>query len=209
MSQDLANSATQEFMDNLSAQPYYQTEVEFDNRFKGVLGTPMLFDEWKQGAVQFKSGQSFTGQFNYDLYEDQLVYAHRGKQSYTVKKAQVQSFQIEDGFYLWRSDYGYLQRLNEGEVLLLAKRKKRLRKASLATAYSTNQDYDRFIEESQYFLEIEGEAPIKAPKNLSGFYKLFPQHKAAIKDFYKEHRLFLQRESDLTELAKFCSNLSN
>jgi hypothetical protein len=209
ISQDLANTVTQQFMDNLSSQPYYQTELEFDNRFKGVLGTPLWFDDWKQGKLQLESGESFEGLFNYDAYEDQLIYAHEGKKTYTVKKSKVSNLQIAGSYYLRRPNYGYLQRLTQGSTLLLAKRAKRLRKASLSSTYSTNQDYHRFIDESEYFLEINGGLPIKAPKTVSGFIKLFPQHKTTLKEFAKEHRLFLQRESDLVELTRFCNSLAN
>jgi len=208
MAQELTTTAAQEFMDNLSNQQYFQTEVEFDNRFKGVQGNPYLFEDWQGGQVILNDGKSFNGELKYDMYEDILIYG-KNKKGYTVKSDKVSSFTLKELFFVFRTDHGYLQRLNEGKVLLLAKRSKRLRKASLATAYSTNQDYHQFIEEVEYLLELEGTNADKCPKNVGGFVKIFPQHKNEIKSFARQHRLFLQRESDLIEMVKYCNQLMN
>ncbi len=66
-------SVTDEII-NLSSGGYYSTAVQFDNRYKGVVGSPFLWDEWSEGTL-YLTDSTIVGtplKYKFDAYSNEI-----------------------------------------------------------------------------------------------------------------------------------------
>ncbi len=208
LAQEMTTTAGQEFMDNLTSQNYFQTEMVFDDSFKGTQGSPYFNNDWQSGTFVLDDGRNIKGEMLYDMVEDQLIIKRGKRTGFKLVKRQIRSFNINQLQFVNNGEsLGFLQVMSEGPVTLYAKRGKRIREADKESVYSTNQDYHQYLDQNRYYLELQDGSLIKCPASVGGVIKLFPNHKLAIKKFARSEQLFLREERDLRKLIQHCQHL--
>jgi len=169
----------------------------FDNRYAGVKGGSMVFEDFVYGNVNMTNGERAEGQeLNYDVITKELIVRSRiYKRVLAVRRDLVNYFELIDSkgdtlVFKKITDKGYHHAIYEGQnVKMYMQYTKQLVKASYGGAYNANaKNYDEFVEVNSFMISSNGE-PIEEIKPVrKALEKKFPEKKEAIQVYFKEHK---------------------
>ncbi len=136
----------------------------YDERYKGVKGTPFLQDEWAEGSI-YMANQIFSGlALKYDIYKQQLWVKSNDKvmvvSGYDLSKFELLVFQEQPRTFSKLKSSSrdvFYEVLEEGTFTLLKLHEKTFQKANYEGAFTVNNKYDEFRYKHRYFvLTTEG-----------------------------------------------------
>ena len=196
----------------------------FDERYEGVQGTPLLFEQWTPGKVITRDGQVFANaQLKYDLYQDEIVVKHPYDHAVIPDKRTIDRFSMAaapsgDSLHFIRVDYlpdnrkfppnQFAQVLygslsDRDSSTLLAVHTKKLIKANYEGAYSANRPYDEFGQTmTSYYLVKPNGKSYRFKPTVKSVRRLLKDKKGAVNQFLTEETIDPNNPHDLVRLVK-------
>jgi hypothetical protein len=185
----------------------------FDNRFKGVVGTPTYLETYKRGLIQATSGKWFTNDsVNYDAYNDDLLVKRLGAEA-IVSKGMVKQFVLldKDSIRFVRKELPdgkitFVRVIVDDHVRLLAREIKLVSEPTNSGAYSSGRSHREFESKTIFLVETEsGLAEIRTKKDLS---TAFQSRQSEADAFIKKHKINIKKEQDMRDLVQYINKLS-
>lgn len=178
----------------------------FDNRYTGVKGTSTIFEDFVYGNVNMKDGEKALGQeLNYDAMTRELIVRSRiYKRILAVRYDLVESFELitsvgDTLLFKKVMPRGFSQKIYEGEKInMYLNYGKVIIKASYGGAYNANaKNYDEFADQNLYIMKVDGGALEEIKPSRKAFEKRFPEKKAVIQAYFKEHKPDLDKYNEM------------
>lgn len=166
------------------------TVKAFDNRYEGVQGTHLFFDEFTLGTVMLRNTLYRDVWLNYDAVNDLVLIKKDIKSdAFELRKDMVSEFTLSDNDQLYHfirltsdSGFKYLLELFSGNISVYCKASKVLQRAEIGGAYNTSdKKYDQFSLQTEFFLRTDaGLTEFNFTKR--GLTKLFPEKEKKISE---------------------------
>lgn len=196
-----------------------QVVRQFDSRYQGIKGTPLLWDDYVSGTIKFKDGRTFRVSYvNFDLVDDSFVYKSSRNDKVLVLK-NVEYFRTDSvsckGIFCFLKFFalsaqtapsGYFSVIAEGKNTFLCKLYKTILKADYKGAYSAGQNADRFVEERQFFM-VDSIGTVRRFKpSQKSISELFFKNRDVVKRLVNEKNYNLKNDTDLKKLLESLTN---
>lgn len=193
----------------------------FDNRYEGIQGSPMLFDDWMSGTIQFVSQDTFTAPItlNIELVRQVVVVKLRDGSmgemgAMNIKAVQVGQDSKKDAkTYIVAKENEvegvksvrpkFYEALHLGAFNFLKETRKEFRKADFKGPYSADRRYDEFLTEEHYWLQVPGQAYEKVRTRKRDIEKTLSAYEDQVAALSKEHKLNLNKAEDIATLLEF------
>jgi hypothetical protein len=183
----------------------------FDNRYKGMKGTPMLLENYVPARIIMLSGMKVKhDKVNFDSYNNELMVIQNGIES-VVSMALVSHFILEptspDTLFFEKVEdvdakTRFFQRLYAGKNLSFVKKHfKELIAPNNTGAYSAGREYAELVPEQTYFLKIGKE--LKPFKNKKTFLQQLPGNHENAEQFIKNEKVDFKNEQSIMRLVEF------
>jgi len=217
----------------VSAQNRQIVEAASGDDLSQKVSTQMqfLFPEFTNGDVFYK-GHKGSGMLNYNMLLGEMQFLENNQIKALANARDVVVMKIDNRRFYPFNDKEFTEELfSTGKYQLRVRRKGNVAQHSKKGAYgmdsstssitsyssisSDNRQYDLTVAEKvlitlNYFYYLVGpNGKYILIKNAKTFTKQFPQYRAQIDDFVKEHKIRFDNEEDLKTLLKFCSNFGN
>ncbi len=183
-----------------------------------IRGTPYLFEEFHDGTLYFTNRTKMSGlQINYDCTKREILFSWEGK-NYSTGRDDIEYFAIlpdqTDSILLFQriflpqaKEREYLEILYDSHSYLYKRYLKDYREAQVKSPYHVARDYDEYIDESEYFVKLEGSDIQFLKPQKKAVLKIFPDHTDDLEKFIKEENINFKDETDLVRLIKFYDDL--
>jgi hypothetical protein len=116
----------------------------FDERYEGVRGSPLLYEEWRDGHVVFEDGRelSYEKLFNIDATTGELLIVLPSNNIVALPSTRIHSVSkiLDSPMYLARV-------YSCGDITLYYAPLKKFKAADYKGAYSPDRRYDEYIDE--------------------------------------------------------------
>lgn len=176
-------------------------------------GSPYLQDDFIMGEIFANDGKAPRIMLRYNIYEDHMefqqgetFYALKPEKSVDKVRLGVQVFVVEEYPYKGKSKVGYLQRLDSGKVILLAKKGIDLSEAQQPSAMKYTITPAKFSRTADiYYYRIGNE--IMKVESVKKIIASLPDHQEEVSKFVKENSVSVKDEGELTKLFKFYNSL--
>lgn len=185
----------------------------FDNRFKGIEGSPLLFDKYLSGKIFFNNGISVQNKrMNYDAYTQELIIERENKE-FLIDSKLIKEFHIyKDGdtlfFEKFTNDKGKLifyQSLWNRKINLFIFHSKTVLQPTNTGAYSSGKIYSQFEQAASYYYRTPA-GKSQLIKNKKSVLNLFRSHQDVIENFIKENDTNFNKEEDLIKLFSYINS---
>lgn len=178
--------------------------VGFDDRYEGVKGTPLLYDDWMVGDLYlFNKTLIKSLKLNLNVYEQSLYYLSTdNEQTLAVPNNKIQEIHVfvdgntsifrkfsPDQFEKKTDPDQFFEVLASGKYTFLKLSKKLFKEADYKGAYSADRRYDEFVSSTSYYLTNQEGIFIKLKPSIKSLGKLFPDQKDQIKEIAKNSGL--------------------
>lgn len=190
---------------NISAianvSPLSPGAVGFDDRYEGVKGTPLLYNDWVEGNLFLKDNAWVRNiKMNLDVHDNYIyLLSPEDEQIFTLSNEEINEIHIfsEGGTILFRKflpeqfdkkiDPDLLfEVLAQGEYTFLKLSKKLFREADYQGAYSADRRYDEFLLSTSHYLTNSDGLFEKIKLTEKALCKLLPDQKARIREIVKK-----------------------
>ena len=174
--------------------------VGFDDRYEGVKGTPLMFEDWITGDL-FLTNKTWIKnlKINLNLYEKSIYYlSPANDQTLAVSNDKVDEIHVfldgnalifrkflPDQFDKKIDPDQFFELLAQGEYTFLKLSKKLFKEADYQGAYSADRRYDEFVLSTSYYLTNNNGLFEKIKLTEKALCKLFPDQKSRIKEIVK------------------------
>jgi hypothetical protein len=204
-------------LENYIAMGDIQVISTFDDRYQGVKGSPLVFEDWTEGYVLFndkpEEEEVKTFKMNIDMYQNILYVTlyngaigtlpskHVSSVHFKTKDGEEQVFkpfirkEVEGSNFPGRS---YYEVIHQGNILLLKHHRKIFKEADYKGAYNTDVRYDEYQNEKRYFISFDGQIFEKIKLKSKYLEKAMPKYD--IKALSKKEKLNLSKEEDIKKL---------
>lgn len=194
---------------------------DFDNRYEGVRGTPMLFESLKEAVIQFRDGNKQKIPVNLDLYNREILIKQRNSNDMMyLDKKYITSVTFGDpsvgaaivyAMFPLAGKIDFFQTLVADTVGLYLRPRKILEKADFngqtAGAYNTGKRYDEFVDANTYFIRTRNGEMTEVKPTKAAVLKVFPQQEAVIEKYIKSNKLNLKDQQDLITVIQYINTL--
>ena len=202
--------------------PKNNTIQTFDNRFKGIKGSPYLYDHWLKGTLVTTAGDIYQDiELKYQMVEEEILIKNLKGQLVRLTKEQVSEFYIHDDAVTYafmvfpipnsknQQKLMYCQIVTDGAVQILIRRRKYYVPANRDNFSYNDQTYDeyKFKKDVVYLRKKEDKMPIKYTRSRKALFQFLGSHEDELKDFIKANQLILADISDLMELINYFNEL--
>ncbi|WP_318310256.1 hypothetical protein [Flagellimonas crocea] len=188
----------------------FQT-TSVDSKTLKAEGSPYFDDNFKYGQILVNGEVKTAGNLRYNAANSELE-LQKGKNEYSaVLKRNYISAKIDNKLYKLfpyvdesneeTTRIGYFTPLNEGEVKLLYKPEKTLRRGKTGATNYDRTVPPRFIDISSYYIQKGDEPAEKIYLRKKFFYDMLGKEK--IKDFIKDNNLRLNKEEDAIQVVHY------
>lgn len=214
--QSTVNAFTEQDLRNLGNITPYSTGVTgFDNRYEGVKGSPLWFEDWQTGflTVQGKGKLAKSLPLQLDVYNQIVYFRLEDKVNGSLPAKSIQSIAMENG-ETWQSfpealveaqkseKWKFYRVLHNQNYLLLKCGEKILKKADYQGAYSPDRRYDEFITEESYYFSADRSSFEKIRLKKKQLLKLFPDREKQVNDLLEKNNWDIETESGLISLLQ-------
>lgn len=190
----------------------FQTK-EIDLSSLKTEGSPYFEEEFKRGTVYMDGQKKIIGNMRYNAFNSEIE-LQRGKSEYTaILKRNNISVKIANETYEllpYHDDInnntrtGYFVPMNQGEVSLLYKPEKKLRRGRTAATNYDRTVPPRYIDVSSYYLRKGDEPATKIYLRKKYFYNVLGKEK--VQDYVKKNNLRLNNVEDVITLLQYYSD---
>lgn len=194
-----------------------------DNRYEGVRGNPFLSEDWQKGTIKLASKDDFGQEvlLMLNLFEQVLYFRLTNGFASSLPSSTLHAFRIytsPEQFDLFRvypeaviegtnnPKLKFYEVLFEGPFVLLKQHAKTFRAADYKAAYSTNQRYDEFADQSSLWLQEKGKDFVKIKLKRKAIEQALPEYADLIREVMKSEKISLNQEEDLVRLLEGVAN---
>jgi hypothetical protein len=204
--------------------------VRTDLSAQGSTGTKIpqfLFPAFEKSTVLFKSGATSTGDFNYNMVDEEMIYAEKGIYKVPQKPEDIDTVYIQNRKFVGIGPAFY-EVIVKGKADFFIQHKGKYSSVGTATAYgmtshtnattttniarSGNQvrnldipDNVQVMPVNVYWARVNGEMfKFTSQKQ---FLKIFPVYEAELKGYIKNNKLDIDIPADLFKLGKYCNEI--
>ena len=166
---DVAGESAYQNLESLATGQPMRT---FDNRYKGVTGTPFLYESWVQAILITNRDVEFKVPSKLNLYDDEVLSQRASnKDQLALDSRFVKSIKFildttnrhfvnlglkgENPDLDNIKDVGFFEVLWDGETKLYAKRIKIFKQADFKGAYSARKTSDQFFDDNRYYYKLK------------------------------------------------------
>lgn len=188
----------------------------FDNRFKGIEGSPYLLNAWKEGQIISHEGSVYNDiMIRYNIEKDILSIASNEGGTITIPRETIAEFTLKDQYETFRflaiedpaeptESPMFCQILEEGPVQVLVQRRKSFVPGSsnLAFGGQTNSQYK--FHQNRYFVRkrVSGET-FKVGRLNGKMFKFLGDNQKEMKDISRDRQWFVSDPEQLVMLIRF------
>lgn len=188
----------------------------FDNRFKGIEGSPYLLNTWKEGQVITKEGSIFNDvMIRYNIEQDVLAIASNEGGTITLPRESIAEFTLSDQYDSFRflaiedpTDPAardlFCQILEEGPVQVLIQRRKYFVPGSATIAFGNQESSQYKYHQDRYFLRKRGNGETFKVGRLNGkAFKFLGENQKEMKEISRDRQWFVTDQEQLIMLIRF------
>ena len=190
--------------------------VGFDTRYKGVKGSPLLFDTLQISYLKISQQDKYIEiQSNIDVVSNSIICLHpKTKQLISVPGYKINELIIrnEDTDMIFRTmsnenlkmksgEYIFYQVLNDDAYKLIKVPSKDFIEADYKQAYSPGRNYDEFVTEYKYYILSPDGNINQCQLSAKSVSKIFPSKKELIKK-KAEEKAYTDKELMVIEILK-------
>lgn len=172
----------------------------FDDRYEGVKGTPLRYDDWMEGNLFLKDNRWARNiKMNLDIHDGFLyILTPENGQIFTLSNEEINEVHLfSEGETILFQKFSpeqfekkidpdqLFEVLAQGEYTFLKLSKKLFREANYQQAYSPDRRYDEFILSTSYFLANSAGLLEKIKLTEKALCKLLPDQKSRIREIVK------------------------
>lgn len=188
----------------------------FDNRFKGIEGSPYLLNAWKEGQVISHEGNVYNDiMIRYNIEKDVLSIASNEGGAITIPRETIAEFTLRDEYETFRflaienpaeptGSPMFCQILEEGPVQVLVQRRKSFVPGSsnLAFGGQTNSQYK--FHQNRYFVRKRTNGGTFKVGRLNGkMFKFLGDNQKEMKEIARDRQWFVSDPEQLVMLIRF------
>lgn len=190
--------------------------IGFDTRYKGVLGSPMLFDTLLISYLKISQQDKYIEiQSNIDLVTNSVICVHpKTKMLISIPGNKINELIIrnEDNDMIFRTmsnenlkmksgEYIFYQVLNDDVYKLIKVPSKDFIEANYKQAYSPGRNYDEFVTVYKYFILSPNGNIDQCQLSAKSVSKIFPDKKELIKK-KAEEKTYTDKELMVIDILK-------
>lgn len=190
--------------------------IGFDTRYKGVKGSPMLFDTLLVSYLKIsKQDKYIEVPSNIDLVSNSVICMHpKTKQLISIPGNKINELIIrnENNDMIFRTmsnefinkksgEHIFYQVLNDDKYKLIKVPSKDFIEANYKQAYSPGRGYDEFVTIYKYYIISPDGNINQCQLSEKSIIKIFPDKKEMIKNMTKE-KTFTDKEAMVIEILK-------
>jgi|SRR5574344_65114 hypothetical protein len=192
-----------------------------------------LFDDFIDGIVFFKDGTKSYARLNYNTVIDEMQFLDAQNNIMAIGNCnEIELITIRDQNFYYISGRAFGQLIVNGNIKLLALRHTECKvdsskpgaygQPSETTAISNiNKDspvfgnyktMERYKDIKYKIIDeflIEKRGKFHIIKNIKTLFKIFPEYKNEINNYFEKNKIEITKEQDLINLINFCNNLYN
>ncbi|MBC6611240.1 hypothetical protein H8B15_09915 [Hymenobacter sp. BT507] len=206
-----ADNRTQDAINAYSEHNNYYT---FDNRYKGLKGSPFILPKWSKGDIEMSDSKIIKSiPVRIDAYNKAVLVKKGNGDSIALDDRRIKSVTLYDE-QLKNGDYVVVNRVfkqipaaselemgsvyfeelfNSNGIALLKNNKKVLKKASGGSAYNSGNLYDEIIDKEEYFIYRNNKImPVKLSEK--SFEKAMPNLMEKIKHYSLQRDLRSEKD---------------
>lgn len=186
----------------------------FDNRFKGMDGSPLLFAKYLPGIITMTGGKTVKhDQVNFDAYANELLVMRNGVET-VVAKSMITGFLLMHNFdslnfVIVRDGEGkvFMREVVIAEIGLFEKSYKSVKQPNNTGAYSSGNTYGEFIDEKDYYWKAMDNDVAHLIKNKKMFLADFSEIEKELSAYLKENKVSFKKEEDLIALIAYTNRM--
>ena len=187
---------------------------------EGTRGDYYLNDQWQEGFITLKSGQTFQKYpLKYDIENDMLeiragdeVKILRGERvaSFTWKEAVSQ----QEDRYINSHDYrlegtpliGFFQVLVEGKVMLFSRMEAQVKEPTYVQGLDVGKRYSEVVKKEVFYLSDEHKS-LRQVSSKKDVWEFVGQQQGQVKQYMKDQKLSVTHKQDLSLIVSFINQL--
>lgn len=198
--------------------------VEFHNpdlstrqsEYYKVVGTPYLWEDFREGKLLTKDHQVFPGMYRYNIHDQEMEFRLDGI-IYEVKdKLNIDTLIIDGHRFIYllaqnkKKDVqgAFYEVLQSGECLLLARKRVELIPGRTRQAYAEPRP-PHFTRMPDFYYLQKG---VRAPQRITGrkvIREYLSEKDAEIRNFMKQRKVSVRKPEKLAEVVEFYNNLTD
>ena len=181
---------------------------------KETIGSPYLNETFVPGDAYTFSTKFTDVPMRYNIHNDHIEFKQNSQTYILDPEPRVnkvtfdnKTFVVLKYEYKGKGKFGYLQLLDSGKVMLLAKKMVLYREEQAPKALESSSTPAQFTNiPDLYFYKIEN-GDVMRIENLKQMTESFPNQKDALSQFIKKEKISVKKEADLIKLIKYYNSL--
>jgi len=223
--QELSGVEMQQTLNALGAPPSPTSNNvvrTFDNRFKGVRGTPFLLPDWTSGKIIEDVDDTVKNvKLHYDVVEQDLWVENNMGYRLIINKDKIKGFIISDEssdrIFITHADPDnsdkstiFMEVLEKGVATLLCKRRKYYVPADRTSSAYNHHPYDEYREgKTAYYLSLAGDSTLhKIAPRKGKILKTLGEHTQELKQYIKDQAYYIIEEPQIEAIVRHYNLLS-
>jgi hypothetical protein len=193
----------------------------------GLKIPQFLFPSFEKSTVLLKSGVTITGDFNYNMVDEEMIFTENGIYKVPQKPEDIDTVYIQNRKFV-RAENVFYEVIVKGKVDLFIQHKSKYSSVGTPTAYgmtsqtnavtSTNiartgnqvrsldiPDNVQVTPVNVYWARTNGQ--MYKFTSQKQFLKIFPEHEADLKGYIKSNKLDIDIPADLQRLGRYCNEI--
>lgn len=188
----------------------------FDNRFKGIEGSPYLLNTWKEAQIITHDGSVFNDiMIRYNIEEDILSIASNEGGTITLPRENIAEFTLSDQYDTFRflaikdpADPAgrdiFCQILEEGPVQVLIQRRKYFVPGSASLAFGSQENAQYKYHQDRYYVRKHASGETLKVGRLNGkMFKFLGDNQKEMKEISRDREWFVTDPEQLVMLIRF------
>ncbi len=220
----LTGNGAQQNLDILGSTNMSTTVQTFDERYKGVKGTPFFLAQWGKANLLVQDKYEYQQvDLKYNVFDNNLLYRKPNGNLIILDLHQVNSFTLTDTLGLKTYSFKRLKDvsghdaktvnqffaiLHEGTKSQLALLPvKSMVKADYQGSYSANRAYDELVDEPVYFFVDANKVMQRVKLNKKTLLKLLSDKQAQINTYITSQRIDASKEEGWVKTLAYYESL--
>lgn len=205
--EETAPGKEQQYAQLLNMSPISAPARSFDNRYRGVQGSPYLWDDYRDALIINAKGDSIQGlKVRLNLVgpyvEINALKGIHGKvtynnlQSLTITNLSGQIEYLKTGII--DNELVLLEVIYEGDLKFYRLLKKGFQKADYRGAYSAEKPFDEYVDQFAFYVKDKSDQFQKVKLKAKSLAKILPSHKDVILQYFRKKEI--EKGEDLKDL---------